>query len=340
MKIYAYIDTSAFEAAAFQANSEPLQLLIDLSKSGFLQLLDHRILQKELKARIEKRLEECIKHLKNLRDVAYIVKSVPIGPFPHVYIEYEKEDIVTHLVENISNLFRECKSKTIPPAKDTLENILGLYFSKKAPFDLEAKKHEFPDAIVIQDLLFYSKSLNEKIHVVSKDGDFERALKEHPQVTLHDSIESLLRLCYGEKIAHKTSALKLVERSKIKLQRLTSAEFLNQKISIELLDQIEVTDVTLEKISLSKITEISVKDEIGRFRFEAEFQFHMFDSECIDAPTETGGISNTHTIESQGLYTITLPCAVEVRYNKQITKILKWNKIRLNDGLPIIFPSS
>ena len=71
------------------------------------------------------------------------------------------------------------------------EELLSLYFTKKPPFGDGKKKAEFPDAISMLSLKSHLKN-NEKIYIISGDGDLKLYCESEAQFILVETLDKLL----------------------------------------------------------------------------------------------------------------------------------------------------
>src|SRR5439155_9710138 len=169
--------------------------------------------------------------------------------------------------------------------------VLDFYFRDLPPFDLEQKKHEFPDALVIHDLRRMADTSGKIIHVVSADGDFGRALGSNKCFVVHKTLESLLRELYGRKVRSNEAALKLVSRSKKKLRTLLAKAFEKAEFLLSGRNDAAPHDIHVDHVELSKITQAGYRELEGHYRAEAEFFFSMLSVVNLESTTETGGIA-------------------------------------------------
>jgi hypothetical protein len=333
--LLAFIDASIYEGLNFQTESEPLSLLLELSNDGYVVLLDHPLAKRELFKRIEKRSQECVREVLALRKKIYLARGSAAAPFKQIFSDFKHEALKSELRTRLERFLGGVRREAVLEDPKALSRVLELYFADLPPFDLEEKKHEFPDALVINDLCKAADTNGQIIHVVSADGDFERALRSDSRFVLHKTLESLLRELYGRKGKSNEAAIRLVSRSMRKLKTLLAKAFAAADLSSADRAEIAVTHVHVDKVVLSKITQTRYRELQGHYRTEAEFFFSMELEEGLEYTTETGGIPPFNVIVEPDSRRLTIPCSFAVRFNTSLSRIAEWKKITLNNGGPI-----
>jgi hypothetical protein len=328
-----FIDVSIYESLNFQTESEPLALLSELSCGGYVTALEHPIAKREIFKRIEKLSSECIGKLLTFRKENYLGRNANTTPFKEIFSEFDQKALETELAKRMSDFLGRIKSEPIPRDSNAVSDVFELYFDNRPPFDVEQKKHEFPDAFVIHDLCKKAETTGQIIHVVSVDGDFERSLCQNNRFVIHKTLESFLREVYGRKIHVKEDALRRVNRSKRKIKKILAEAFLREEISNR--DGWIAQEIEIEEVELSKIVEVQFQNWEGKYQVDADFLFKMVAVENFDVRTETGGITQFHQIIDPDNVRLTVPCSFNVRFDNSTNRILKWKPPVLNYGRPI-----
>jgi hypothetical protein len=88
----------------------------------------------------------------------------------------------------------------VEASKVDAEDILKLYFEKKPPFGDGKKKAEFPDALSLLSLQSHLEN-NEKIYVISDDGDLRAYCEAESQFIQLDTLDHLLDI-YNQNTQH------------------------------------------------------------------------------------------------------------------------------------------
>lgn len=168
-------------------NKQLLPSFFSTAKDKSIALLKHPILDKEMYKHIEdsglynnykqlvEKIEKCNSTLK--------------------YLELDQE-VVLEKISKV-NMKEELYKAYLKHYEDAIcldygnpENVFELYFKGEPPFATGKKKHEFPDAFVIDAIKTYiNQHPNDILLVVSKDADWINAFKENASVIVCDKLE-------------------------------------------------------------------------------------------------------------------------------------------------------
>jgi predicted nucleic acid-binding protein len=171
---YIFLDTSIFIKENF-LDGNKIKAFFKHAEEENIELLITEITLKECISNLSKSFDTSYTALKrvvkNLNSDARIFHNVEslneVFKLKRTF-EYEKEknDLIERFETQINKHFRD-----IEIDEKNLDKIISDYFDSKPPFGKESKKHEFPDALVLNSLESWCKKNREKIYVVSTDGD-------------------------------------------------------------------------------------------------------------------------------------------------------------------------
>lgn len=186
------VDTSAFT----EANSDFIGLHSALLPSFFsattekdIALLTHPILEKEIQKHLEdSSIYKNYQNLITLLDKCKAVLNLAECNDAKLFKKIASFDIKTKTFETFMQNYSEGIRLNYPDPKI----IFDKYFASKPPFSATSKKkHEFPDAFVIEAVQQYLiEHPNEVLLVVSNDGDWEKAFSETDNVIICKSISN------------------------------------------------------------------------------------------------------------------------------------------------------
>ena len=168
-----FLDTNVFEGAKFTYEDNKLSKLLELCEEENIPVYIDSTVYQEVQKRIRTNAEESCKGLNN-KNLPFIsrVSNLP-----------EKKDIIQKQIEEtltteFLGLIEEGRLNII--SKDiSHEELLEMYFGEKAPFNVDNKKSEFPDAIIGLTLKEYINSEGEHILMISNDNGMEDFCKSH-----------------------------------------------------------------------------------------------------------------------------------------------------------------
>lgn len=179
MKAGLHFDTPAFKS--FRAYCEAHELF-HISTS---------VVDREVRSKIETSVVDAISAIKTFRRKARLVASLDDEQIKGLFVEIPDEDFYRKSFEVFEEFMSGCSTEVVEADGIDPEELLYLYFEKKPPFGEEKKKAEFPDAIT---LLSLKKHLldDEKIYVISDDGDLKAYCDDNPQFISVDTLDKLL----------------------------------------------------------------------------------------------------------------------------------------------------
>jgi len=165
-----FLDTNIYESAKFEYIGNKLEKLFHLCKKHDIAIYTNTVIQNEILHRIKINAYEAVKGIKK-EQLQYISK---VNKIPH-----DKELIKQNIEDTLVADFKILETNyltTIPCEVDT-EDLLKMYFEEEAPFNVDNKKSEFPDAIMLLSIRDYSEEHNINILVLSNDGGVQEFCK-------------------------------------------------------------------------------------------------------------------------------------------------------------------
>lgn len=245
------IDTSELEKYQFDFygwTTKTLPLFFSFLKEQKISILNHPVLDGEIKKHISHSLLlERINGLhQNFQRNKDFYKLIGISP----------EDAIKRLSElNVEQeLLKEYNSfygESVMLPFSSPEKVFDEYFNSCPPFsETGNKKHEFPDAFIIESVKDYlKKNPLSNILVISKDSDWEQAFKKVERVSFCDSIDDALKMIQStSKIETIVSDCKKDIIKAIQSQ----AEFECYNLSdyeMPIYEDIDISSVKVEKIA-------------------------------------------------------------------------------------------
>jgi len=156
-----FLDTNVFESANFDLKKTNISKFFELCENHKINIYIDKTVKQEVKNRILKKANEVAKSIKN-NLLPYICNILDI--------EYSKEElenkIANYLKTQIDKIFEKIK---VIDNNININELLKLYFKQEAPFNVNNKKCEFPDAIIILSLKQYLNNEDKNIIVISND---------------------------------------------------------------------------------------------------------------------------------------------------------------------------
>lgn len=169
-----FLDTSIFVKENFFAGKK-LKAFFKHAKTSDIELIITPITLNECLANVEKfsfdANSSLKKLLKELDNKAKIFKNIPfLSSTFKLSDEFKYDDEVLALKDKFVKQIDE-HFTNIPIDSGVTSKVIDDYFNFEPPFKDGKKKHEFPDAFVLNSLETWCKGKKEKIYVVSDDED-------------------------------------------------------------------------------------------------------------------------------------------------------------------------
>ncbi|WP_143961315.1 PIN domain-containing protein [Litoribacter populi] len=169
-----FLDTSIFIKENFFAG-EKLKAFFKHAKISNIELIITPITLNECLANIEKSSSDANSSLKKIfKDLdtkCKILKNVvSLSSLFNLSDEFKYDEEVNVLKEQFVKQVDD-HFTNIPINSEVTSKVINDYFNSKPPFKDLKKKHEFPDAFVLNSLDTWCKRIKEKIYVVTGDED-------------------------------------------------------------------------------------------------------------------------------------------------------------------------
>lgn len=259
------VDTCAFR----NANSDFIGISSMVIPSFFsainekeILLLTHPILEKE----IEKHIEDSGLYLDYQKLLSLINKCRDVLQ----YANCNDEKLFSRIAEY------DIKKQTFNAYKNYYENafrlgylkpefIFNLYFQSKPPFALTGnKKHEFPDAFVIEAAKQYlEEHPNDVLLVVSKDGDWKKSFIDLTEVIFCESIDEAVKKINSIESILSEEMLNDIFRGAYK-EIVSAAEFSVECECFELDDYEFIEDLEVDSVEIQEVEDYFVPLKIDR----------------------------------------------------------------------------
>lgn len=270
-----FLDTQVFVDRNFQYVSGHLDEIVKLIMAGQLNLYATDITIREVEAQISEAVKEAKRVINVLRKEGRILWNSTETSFDNIFY-FDEKSTRKHLLDQFSQFLDTTQTTIFPTSDVSAKTVFDNYFSGKPPFGVGKKKHEFPDAFALEALMQWCVKNNERIYVISGDGDMASACERNENLLHLDRIEILLDLINKEdeyialiaKIADTfiTENLDTIEQQVT--EQFLSLGFWTEEPQGDV-DYVEVEDMELLEIHLINTEMI---DQQGALLFELQFE--------------------------------------------------------------------
>jgi len=244
-----FIDTQSFVKMGLNFNHPALQSFLELCKGKKLLHLTTLVVKREVESKIKTSIAEALNSLQGFRRKARLLEKIEDENIKALFSEIREEEIHKKAISVFECFLDNSESKVLDAKSVNAEEILELYFNKKAPFGEGKKKSEFPDAISIHSLL--NEIGGDKAYVISEDQDLKNVCNESKSLISIDTLDKLLDL-YNE---HESIITELVKR-----YLATIDTYVKDKINDEINDSWAYNDASWDDSEVDEFRVIEVHD--------------------------------------------------------------------------------
>ncbi len=191
--LVAFVDTSALDPmfndySHMEHQFAALKKHIDSQK---LILLTHEIAIREIEDHIREEVSKQVEKLSRVQGSKELVLLKSIKKYAPLLEAVDKETIIADSIKALRAQLKKIGVLILKTGTISVKSLLDDYFSSRPPFGSKSKKSEFPDAIMFQSLI---RAIGDehKIHIVSKDGDWENICKTRQSLVLQKNLAELL----------------------------------------------------------------------------------------------------------------------------------------------------
>jgi len=274
-----FLDTSIFEQNNF-LDSKNIKLLIKHAEEETILLYSSQIAITELKERVRKKIKSAKSDIKNFRN--QIPKPVEIFRNTDTYPLFEKIWHIDFLKEfdvickKIDDLVQNTPILLIPTNGVKIETVFDKYFNNKAPFKEGVKKHEFPDAFILSSIDNWCEQNEDKMMIVSKDGDWLNYESEFiikfkelddllNSIAVHKEIATKARLSFIDKAYQKN--IDILEKE--------AKEFFENKADYDA-SEADLNKIEILKINWGEYMPIEIEEEYAELKIIINLQVKAY----------------------------------------------------------------
>lgn len=309
-----FIDTQSFVKAGLHFDGPAFKSFRKYCEQKELFHVSTSVVEREVKSKIELSVKDAISAIQTFRRKARLLSPLDDEKIKGLFEDISDEDIYKKSEEVFDDFMNACATDTVKANGFNAEELLSLYFDKMPPFGDGKKKSEFPDAISILSLKSHLED-DEKIYVISDDGDMKTYCDSDPKFISIESLDKLLDIY----TTHTN-----VRYEQVKQYFIINEVSIKQKVT-EFLEECEVynsstwkdaeVDDGLTVTSLGDIdpSVLYIDDEESQITFDIDVEFEVtvtgpdfnngiYDREdgrmyTFDSTSRTRTISTTFTVE-------------------------------------------
>ncbi|WP_153067305.1 PIN domain-containing protein [Steroidobacter cummioxidans] len=266
-----FLDTSVMIAHHFKYDSVQLRRLRELAQSNDAHLVTTSIVIDEMEANIRKRVDKLGEDLKRLRKDHPIAKNITAPALWSTTEIFNPAVACEQLIAQFNDYLEKSNTELVSLDGASAQEVFDWYFKKVAPFGGGEKKHEFPDAFTVSALEHWCATRDERLYVISEDGDLADYCKRSKR---------LIRLSrpaeFIDTYMRQTTALKFInEPSAEQMDHLLVAvsEAFGQLGFFIDDEEGEVLEVSVGDVEIEELSLLEVKPHEARVEAFVQLQF-------------------------------------------------------------------
>ena len=188
-----FLDANVFIAAKYRFANKYFGSLRSLISNGDIQVIYTSATRGEVEHHIREDIKvEVEQYNRMLRKDLPLLTSFSKDTLSEVSVE----DLSQAIIAGLNDFLSLAGVRQIPLNPLDAEQLMADYFQGKPPFESK-KPYEFKDAIMINAVKTYQKSINEHIVIVSNDDGFRKAFDGDENFTAVQYLSNALKL-YSE----------------------------------------------------------------------------------------------------------------------------------------------
>ena len=271
-----FLDAQVFENASFNFKARSFLSFKKHLATGRLRLVITDITVAEVRARIEKNVQnETTAHQKFKKD-SRVLRSSSLTDVAGTLVDLDAVGIIGDLQEAFADFLKKSKADIIDTSAHPIGKVFEKYFAAKPPFGSGDKKSEFPDAFVVEAMIDWTKKKNADLFVVSGDKPLVEACEECPELHAKGSLVEVL-----DHVASDDKKVAEFIRSQLKdgahvIAKEAKSQFEDLGFYVEDEDgdaEVEVTHTELA--DEPEIMDITGKEATVQMVFDAQYNAHL-----------------------------------------------------------------
>jgi hypothetical protein len=325
----AFIDTSIFVQSNFSYDAPTFASLVDLRGQGRVEIKLTDITVQEVKANIRESVQDAEQASRRFQVKARILRNLHADPrFAPLFAPLPVDEVCATLESQFDSLVLNLQAEVLAASTRSGRQVFEKYFRGEAPFGFGKKKHEFPDAFVLEALKAFCEQSGAEIYVISEDRDLRDACET--SATLHhlDSLAEFVSLVLEtdtrtQRVVNAVSSAPEAIRSAIEEQFVENGALLEDQPEGDVID-VTVSDVDfdLRKVSVVRVSAeeavVAIPVEIS---YRAEFSYPDPGATYYDSEDQRTYCFNTIHGESDGVHKCIAELTLELEWDEDESEL-------------------
>lgn len=281
-----FIDTEFFVKAGLDFSSRTLESFKEICSSGKLNHITSTIVVREVNGKIEDHIQEALNSINTFKRKAKILTYSSNTVIKSLFAELNQKEIVDQGLDVFTHFLEDSNTKILSLSQVNSDEIVEMYFERKAPFQEGKKKNEFPDAFTMLALRNHLSD-SEQIYVISEDKDLIAFCNDNPKFILIESLSKLLDLYYDHDEERSNFIKEFIKNHKNIIKKnitkdIEEAEAYNSSSW----EDAEVDSLSVIEVSDFEPSIIHIDDDSCQISFEVEAKYMV----SVRGPDHSTGV--------------------------------------------------
>jgi hypothetical protein len=301
-----FLDTEVFIRQNFDFESRTFTRLIELVEQEKIIVHLTSITVSEIEKHIVSLINEGISHLKAVgkKPAIWVVARLRTSPFQIIPRRFDVEPLKEEGISVFRRFLERTRANIIPVEGLSIDDIFAKYFESIPPFGSAEKKNEFPDAFAVAGVQRWCDENEEKMFVISKDGDMKQACELSEELLSLQSVDELFDLIAQDDAELYAYALRVYAQYKQEILGELKERFAELWFFLDEVES-EVSDVEVKDIDVLEELAIEVKEDHATFKlianvtYTADISYAEMITEDVPVSWVEGEIEETERIHAE-----------------------------------------
>jgi PIN domain len=336
-KLNIFIDTSIFYKNGFSVDRKMFNTLRSLCEAKRINLITTDITDSEIQSNIEKSIKELKNEFKRIAKKNRIIETIGGNGYDEFVDSKSTQSTVDEIKDKIDSFLKSCNATVINASEQSASQVIKDYFNKKPPFGEGKKKHEFPDALILNSLKEWCSKNNKDIITISADSDFKKFCQQEDKFEHFNSLYEFI----NHALMDEDNVVAVIHEILDKNSQILLREIDNEIKHLGVYIGDAEGDVTLDRvISLSIIDssviniEKNVADVVCQLDITLSFEASYWDPDSWMSVKDDGvkEIIYHNRIEGEVEREFNIEVEFEVVFDPKKSKLIKINDVVVNSG--------
>lgn len=267
-----FLDACIFIGKNYNYRNTDFEQLSRLAQSGQANVFVTDITIREVEAHIEIDISKAIQASKRFQNSARVLKNIDDSPFKELFQKINETKSNETLKCQLSTFLNEIGATVLPTSEVSIDAVFDKYFGKRPPFGEGKKKSEFPDAFAIGAIEAWCKKNDERMYIVSTDGDLKEYCKTSDCLIALNQLAEFISVIefHDEDLAHSVN--RLLNKNQDAIEEAIAEAFCEQGFWIEEQDG-DVNEVRVNELEISEMLILEVDQDSAFVLVDVETNF-------------------------------------------------------------------